>query len=72
MSMGKMFQEMGKEMENSGSCGTNWKITKDIKEFHHLLYRELSFWSQGANKQAKVRTKNVKKAKTEEDEVRSV
>ena len=34
---------MGKEMENGGSSGTNWKITKDIKEFHHLLCGDLNF-----------------------------
>ena len=37
VSMGKKFQTMGKEMENGGKSGTNWKITKNIKEFHHLL-----------------------------------
>ena len=54
-------------MQKGGQSSTNWKITEDIEEFHHFLYRESSFRSQGANKQAKIRTKNVKKAETEED-----
>ena len=46
VSMGKKFQKMGKEMENGGRCaGTNWKITKNIKEFHHLLYGDSNFQS---------------------------
>ena len=49
-------------MQKGGWSGTNWKITEDIKEYHHLFYRESSFQSKGANKQAKIRTKNVKKA----------
>ena len=72
VSMGKQFQKMGTEMQKGRQSGTIWKITEDIKDFHYLLYGESSFRSQGANKQAKIRTKNVKRAKTEEDEVHSV
>ena len=57
-------------MENSGRCGTNWKVTKDIKEFHHLLYGDLNFQRQGDNKQAKIRTNRIEKAG--KDKVRSV
>ena len=43
---------------------------KDIKEFHHLLYRDLNFRSQVDIKQAKIRTNTIEKAN--EDKVRSV
>ena len=72
VSMGKKFQKMGTEMQQGGRSSTNWKITEDIKEFHHLLHGQSKFWSQGADKQAKIRTRNVKKAETEEDKVHSV
>ena len=72
MSMGENFETMGIEMQKGGRSGTNWQITENIKEFHHLLYGESTFRKQGANKQAKICTKNVKKAETEEDEVHSV
>ena len=72
VSTGEKFETMGIEMQKGGWSGTNWQITEDIKEFHHLLYGELTFQKEGANKQAKIRTKNVKKTETEDDEVRSV
>ena len=53
-------------MEQGGRSGTNWKITEDIKDFHHLLYGQSGFRTQGNNKQAKICTKNKKKAETEE------
>ena len=72
VSMGKKFKKMGREMEQGGRSGTNWKITEDIKDFHHSLYGQSGFQTQGNNKQAKIRTKNQKIAETEEDEIRSV
>ena len=72
VSMGEKFETMGIEMQKGGRSGTNWHITEDINEFHHLLYGESTFRKQGANKQAKIRTKNDKKAETEDDEVQSV
>ena len=59
---------MGKEMENGGKSGTNWKITKNIKEFHHLLYGDSKFRSQGDNKQAKTRTNTMESTNEDEEE----
>ena len=53
-------------MEQGGRSGTNWKITEDIKDFHHSLFGQSGFRTQGNNKQAKIRTKNRKIAETEE------
>ena len=64
--MGKKFQKMGHEMEQGGRSGTNWKIMEDIKDFHHSLYGQSGFRTQGNNKQAKICTKNRKIAETEE------
>ena len=61
-------------MENGGRSGTNWKITKNIKEFHHLLYGDSKFRTQGDNKQAKIRTNTIENAHEdkEEDDLLSV
>ena len=66
VSMGKKFKKMGHEMEQGGRSGTNWKITEDIKDFHHSLFGQSGFRTQGNNKQAKIRTINWKIAETEE------
>ena len=66
VSMGKKFKKMGREMEQGGRSGTNWKITEDIKDFHHLLYGQSGFRTQGNNKQAKIRTTNQNNSDREE------
>ena len=56
-------------MENGGKrSGTNWKITKNIKEFHHLLYGDSKFQSQGDNKQAKTHTNTMESTDKDEEE----
>ena len=48
--IGKKFEAMGKEMQNSKSEDNNWAIAKDIREFHKLLYGDSKFRTQGNNK----------------------
>ena len=60
---------MGKEMQNGKQEGKNWAISKDIREFHKLLYGDSKFRTQGNNKQAKICDAPTKQKKRTDNEI---